>query len=84
MAPTNKTLLFLSVFNRVGILRDILNVFAEHNINLSKLESRPSRIKAWDYHFFIEAEAGVNDPGLDESLNLLREYCPEITILGST
>ena len=49
-----KTLLFLTVYNRVGILRDILDVFAKYNLNLTKLESRPSQQKLWDYHFFVE------------------------------
>src|SRR5207253_2727562 len=68
--PT-KTLLFLTVFNRVGILRDILDVFADNGINLSKLESRPSREKNWDYYFFIEVEAPLKDPKLVQSLNII-------------
>ena len=79
---TKKTLLFLTVFNRVGILRDILNVFASSNINLSKIESRPSREKVWDYHFFIEVEVSKNDERLIQSLNILKQYCPVIKTIG--
>lgn len=79
---SKKTLLFLTVFNRVGILRDILNVFASLGINLSKLESRPSREKVWDYHFFIEVEVSMDDEKLIESLNILKQYCPVIKVLG--
>ncbi|OGE30827.1 hypothetical protein A2631_04025 [Candidatus Daviesbacteria bacterium RIFCSPHIGHO2_01_FULL_44_29] len=80
--PTSRTLLFLTVFNRVGILRDILNVFASSNINLSKIESRPSREKVWDYHFFIEVEVSTNDERMDQALNILKQYCPVIKVIG--
>lgn len=80
----NKTLLFLSVYDRVGILRDILDVLASYGINLSKLESRPSRIKPWDYHFFVEVEKVSTDKTLVKALEELKAYCPIIRILGQT
>lgn len=80
----DKTLLFLAVYNRVGILRDILNIFADNNINLTKLESRPSRVKAWDYHFFVEVEKACDDKDLVNVLEELKVYCPIIRILGQT
>lgn len=80
----SKTLLFLTVYNRVGILRDILDVFAKHNLNLTKLESRPSQQKLWDYHFFVEVDKENKDPDLRSSLKELQTFCPVIRILGST
>lgn len=77
-----KTLIFLSVFNRVGILRDILSVLADLSINLNKIESRPSREKNWDYYFFIELEITDEDPRLEQALSILKQYCPKISILG--
>lgn len=77
-----KTLLFLSVFNRVGILRDILSIFADLSINLNKIESRPSKEKNWDYYFFIEIEITDEDPRLEQAINILKQYCPKISILG--
>lgn len=77
-----KSLLFLSVFNRVGVLRDILSVFADLSINLNKIESRPSRVKHWDYYFYIEVESTDEDPKFIEALNILRQYCPKIIVLG--
>lgn len=79
-----KTLIFATVYNRVGILRDILDVFANHAINLSKLESRPSQEKMWDYHFFIEVEKKHTDPMLLEALQELKTHCPVIRVLGQT
>lgn len=77
-----KSLLFLSVFNRVGILRDILSIFADLSINLNKIESRPSREKNWDYYFFIEVELTDDDPKFNQALNILKQYCPTILVLG--
>lgn len=81
---TEKTLLLLSVYNRVGILRDILNVFANYGLNLTKLESRPSLEKTWDYHFYIEVERKEQDRVLKKALNDLAIFCPVIRILGRT
>ncbi|MBI2036249.1 prephenate dehydratase [Candidatus Microgenomates bacterium] len=80
----NHSLLFLTVHNRVGILRDILNVFAKHSLNLTKLESRPSHSKTWDYHFFVEVKSAINDRSLKNALAALASYCPIIRILGQT
>lgn len=77
-----KTILLLSIYNRVGVLRDILTVFANENINLSNIESRPSMDKNWDYNFFVELDIPQEDPKLTEALNILKQYCPEIKILG--
>lgn len=77
-----KTLIFLTVFNRVGILRDILTVFANFDINLNKLESRPSKEKNWDYYFYVEVEAVTDEPRLIQALNILKQFCPMIKILG--
>lgn len=77
-----KSLLFLSVFNRVGILRDILSIFADLSINLNKIESRPSKEKNWDYYFFIEIELTDEDPRFNQAINILKQYCPKILVLG--
>lgn len=79
-----KTLIFLTIYNRVGVLRDILDILAKNDINLTKLESRPSYEKVWDYHFFIEVEERYNSRKLEEALKELEVYCPVIRILGQT
>lgn len=79
--PT-KTLLFLTVFNRVGILKDILTIFADFDINLNKLESRPSKEKNWDYYFYIELDAITKELRLIQGLNILKQFCPVIKVLG--
>jgi chorismate mutase/prephenate dehydratase len=77
-----KTLLFLSVFNRVGVLRDILGILADLSINLNKIESRPSKEKHWDYYFYVEVESTEDNPKLQQALDILKQYCPKIIVLG--
>lgn len=79
-----KSLLFLTIYNRVGILRDILNVIADNGINMTKLESRPSSEKIWDYHFFVEVDCPYNEKRLEKTLTKLESFCPVIRILGQT
>lgn len=81
-ANAKKTLIFLTVHNRVGILRDILTVFADFGIDLSKLESRSSQEKNWDYYFFIEATSSPKSKVLSQALEQLAQYCPKIAIIG--
>lgn len=80
---TKNTFLLLSIYDRVGVLKDILSVFANKNINLSALHSIPSRSHPWDYLFFLEIEKSLSSPDLKLILNQLNEYCPFIRIIGS-
>lgn len=78
----NNTLLLLSVYDRVGILRDILDVFAKRGINLTALHSIPSYFHPWDYLFFLEIEKSYFSHQLKDILKELEKYCPFIRIVG--
>ncbi|GIW61774.1 MAG: hypothetical protein KatS3mg089_0626 [Patescibacteria group bacterium] len=80
----SNTLLFLTIFNRVGILRDILDVFARKGISLTKLESRPSLEKVWDYCFYIEVDHEQESKKLKRALTEIQKYCSTVRILGRT
>lgn len=77
-----KTLLLLAVYDRVGVLRDILNVFADNDINLSRLHSIPSQIKKWDYYFFIELEDAPESKKIKKSIHELEPHCTMVRVLG--
>lgn len=79
---SNKTLLYFTVLNRTGILKDILTLFADLSIGLSRIESRPSKVKMWDYCFFIEVEASLSDESLQQALHIMKQYCEDIKVLG--
>jgi chorismate mutase/prephenate dehydratase len=79
----DKTSIVLTIKDRVGALYDILRPFGEGGINLTKIESRPSKKKAWDYLFFVDLEGHRDDPVVRETLEKVREHCIEMKILGS-
>ncbi|PIV46020.1 hypothetical protein COS23_01410 [bacterium (Candidatus Moisslbacteria) CG02_land_8_20_14_3_00_36_53] len=79
---SKKTLILLAVYDRVGVLRDILNVFAENSINLSSLHSIPSRLRPWDYFFFLEADLSLDSPATRKILQGLKKYCSIVRIIG--
>ncbi|HUZ76698.1 MAG TPA: prephenate dehydratase [Chloroflexota bacterium] len=75
--------LLLSVRDRVGVLRDVLSVFVEAGVNLTKIESRPSKRRVWDYLFFLDLNAHPDDPGMPEALKRLEELTVFVKILGA-
>ena len=66
-----------------GSLLKMLMPFAERKINLSKIESRPSKKRAWASYFFIDATGHYEDPQMKEAVAELRKYCPHVKWLGS-
>jgi chorismate mutase / prephenate dehydratase len=79
----DKTLLLLSIRDRVGALRDIVNEFADAGINLSAIQSRPSRRRAWDYLFFVELQGHIDEDRVREAVKRIEHHCVSLTILGS-
>lgn len=75
--------LLFSIKDRVGVLRDVLALFAGAGVNLTKIESRPSKRRAWDYLFFTDLEAHPADPGMPEVLAGLRELTVFVKVLGA-
>lgn len=78
-----RTAVVLSISDEPGALQTALDPFAEKGINLSRIESRPSRKKAWDYLFFIEFAGHEKTPEVAEVLEHLRASCPLVKVLGS-
>jgi len=66
-----------------GALLKMLLPLAKRGINLSKIESRPSKKRPWDYFFFIDVTGHYDDPGMHEAVKQLRRFCPLVKWLGS-
>lgn len=66
-----------------GALLRMLMPLAERGINLSKIESRPSKKRPWDYYFFLDVTGHYDDPAMREALAELRKFCPMVKWLGS-
>jgi chorismate mutase/prephenate dehydratase len=84
-APTgnDKTSILFSIKDRVGALYSILAPFALHNINLTKIESRPSRQKAFEYVFFLDLQGHIEDPKVRSALQEVERQCVFLKVLGS-
>lgn len=77
------TSLMFSIKDRPGILFDLLKPFAVRGINLSKIESRPTKRKAWEYVFFIDVGGHRQDPSLAEAIAELEPNCHWMRVMGS-
>jgi prephenate dehydratase len=78
-----RTTLVLAVRNEPGTLLAVLRVFAEHGLNMSKLESRPSRERAWEYVFWVDLDADDAEPATQAALNALVTVTTMLRVLGS-
>ena len=66
-----------------GSLLKMLMPFGQRGINLSKVESRPSKRRPWDYLFFIDVTGHYEDPAMKEAIAELKKFCPLVKWLGS-
>jgi len=79
----DKTSLLFAVKDRVGALLDSLEPFRQHGISLTFIESRPSRRRSWEYHFFVDFAGHAADPKVQAMLRDLGEQCQSVKLLGS-
>jgi chorismate mutase/prephenate dehydratase len=67
----------------VGILYRLLKPLADARINLTKIESRPLKNKAWEYMFFVDMEGHGSAPKIQHALRRLKSKCEFFKVLGS-
>ncbi len=78
-----RTTLVVAVRNEPGTLLAVLQVLADHGLNMRKLESRPSRERAWEYVFWIDLDGDVADPSMAIALDEIRAVTTMTRVLGS-
>ena len=79
----DKTSLLISAPNRPGLLHQLLEPITQQGLNMTRIESRPSRRGVWDYVFFIDLEGHQDDPAVAKALRELRQRADLCTVLGS-
>lgn len=79
----DKTSIVFSMKDRVGALHDVLTPFKKNNINLTKIESRPSKKKVWKYYFFVDMQGHIKDKKVRQALKGLEKNCSYYKELGS-
>lgn len=84
-APTgnDRTSILFSIKDKMGALHDMLVPFYKNKINLTRIESRPSKKRAWDYYFFVDLEGHRQDKNVKKALDQLEKMCKYLKILGS-
>lgn len=82
-AQKNKTSLVFAAEHKPGSLYRILGIFATRSINLTKLESRPSRTKPWEYVFYADFEGHLDGKVYQEAMKELQRETTFIKVLGS-
>jgi chorismate mutase/prephenate dehydratase len=80
---SDKTSLLFSVPHRAGALYSALGVFNSHQINMTFIQSHPTKQTPWEYMFFVDVQGHQTDPALSQALSELREHTLVLRLLGS-
>jgi prephenate dehydratase len=79
----DKTSIVFATKNFPGALYACLGAFAEHNVNMTKLESRPRRDRAWEYVFYADIDGHLDEPEVSGAITDLVRRASFVKILGS-
>lgn len=79
----DKTSIMFCIKDEPGILLRMLEPFSQRGINLSKIESRPLKKRAWEYIFFLDIEGHIENENVHDAVEQLANYCQFIKVLGS-
>jgi chorismate mutase/prephenate dehydratase len=79
----DKTAILFSTAHKTGALADVLDVFKRYSINMTNIESRPSRKREREYYFFVDFLGHRTDKNVQEGLQESRKHCLQLSILGS-
>jgi chorismate mutase/prephenate dehydratase len=79
----DKTSLVFTTEHKAGALTDVLNVFRNHDLNLTRLAERPSQRMNWEYYFFVDLEGHLEEARVAKALAEARSHCLQLTVLGS-
>lgn len=79
----DKTSIVFSLKDKIGVLHDALFPFKKYNINLTKIESRPSKKRPWEYVFFVDFLGHIKDKNVKKAIAELEKLCVFYKFLGS-
>ncbi len=79
----DKTSVMFLVKDKVGALFSALAPFKKHRVNMTSIESRPSRKRPWEYYFFIDVGGHISDAKVEAALRDLGKHCLMLKVLGS-
>ena len=79
----DRTSILFAIRDRPGSLVKALQAFDHFHINMSKIESRPSKRKDWEYIFYVDLAGHCDDPKVAEAIEELARHCSLVKLLGS-
>ena len=79
----DRTSIMFSIVDEVGALHRALAPFRRYKLNMTKIESRPSKRKAWEYFFFVDCDGHMNDRKVARAITELGRQCHFVKVLGS-
>jgi chorismate mutase/prephenate dehydratase len=79
----DRTSILFSIQDKPGALVSALQSFDQFEINMSKIESRPSKQKDWEYIFYVDLGGHCEDKKVSDALDELRSHCSFVKLLGS-
>lgn len=82
-AKHNKTSVMFSIKDEAGSLINVLQMFARHDINLTKIQSRPLKNRPWEYLFYVDFQGHAEDPKIAKVLATVGRRCVFMRVLGS-
>lgn len=80
---SDRTSILFSLKDKPGSLVSALHLFESQNINLSKIESRPSKNKDWEYIFYVDLAGHSENEVISTALDSLEQHCSMVKVLGS-
>ncbi|GAB1258052.1 prephenate dehydratase [Aurantivibrio plasticivorans] len=79
----DKTSIIVSMHNEPGALYNLLEPFRDNGVDLTSVETRPSKMGKWNYVFFIDFAGHIEDANVKTALDEIRERASEVKVLGS-
>jgi chorismate mutase/prephenate dehydratase len=79
----DKTAILFSTAHKAGALADVLDVFKKYGINLTNIESRPSKKREWEYYFFMDFIGHRAEERVQKAMEEARQHCLQLSVLGS-
>ena len=79
----DKTTILFSTAHKAGALSEVLDIFKRYGINMTNIESRPSRKRQWEYYFFVDFLGHRTEKHIQEGMEESRKHCLQLSILGS-
>jgi chorismate mutase/prephenate dehydratase len=80
---SDKTSIMFSLQDKPGALYNALKPFKNANINLTKIESRPAKMRKWEYIFFVDFIGHIEEEKVQKTLDEVKMFCIELVHLGS-